>query len=81
MGLKETADFFGDDYIIAGNASTEILAAGTPEDVKQECKRCIEEGKHLPGGFVLMPACNLPTVTPPESVDALLEAAREFGAY
>lgn len=81
MSLRETADFFGDNYIIAGNVSTEILAAGTPEDVRQECQRCIGEGKDLPGGFILMPACNLPAVTPPESVDAMLDVAREFGAY
>jgi uroporphyrinogen decarboxylase len=81
MSLKDTAAFFGDDYIIAGNISTEILSAGNPEEVRRECRRCIEEGKHLPGGFVLMPACNLPAVTPPESVDAMLAAAREFGVY
>jgi uroporphyrinogen decarboxylase len=81
MSIKDTAEFFGDDYIIAGNVPSEVLAAGTPQEVKQESKRCIEEGKNLPGGFVLMPACNLPEITPPESVDAMLAAAREYGAY
>ncbi len=81
MDIRQTADFFGKDYIIAGNVSTEILSAATPEQVKEECKRCIKQGKDLPGGFILMPACNLPTVTPPESVDAMLQAAREYGAY
>jgi len=81
MSIREVADFFGPEQIIAGNISTQILSAGTPEEVKAECRRCIEEGKDLPGGFILMPACNLPAVTPPENVDAILEAAREYGAY
>ncbi len=81
MDLKEIADFFGPDQIIAGNVSTSILASGSPEDVKADAKRCIEQGKHLPGGYILMPACNLPAAAPPANVDAMLEAAREYGAY
>ena len=39
---------------------------------------CLEIGSRLPGGFVLMPACEMPVIAPPLNVQALVQAARDF---
>ncbi|MDY6835732.1 MAG: uroporphyrinogen decarboxylase family protein [Chloroflexota bacterium] len=79
--IEDTARAFGDQHIVAGNVPTSILQTGSPEDVMEACKVCIEKGKNLPGGFALMPECELPPLAPPANVHAMLKAAREYGAY
>lgn len=81
VGLREAADAFGPDHVIAGNVSTTTLAFGGYEEVLTEARRCIQTGKDLPGGYILMPACEMPVFTPPINVHALLAAARMYGAY
>jgi len=81
MDIKDTADFFGPEYIIAGNVSTQILQFGTPEDVYEECRTIIEKVKYHPGGFILRPACGLPPTTPPVNVQAMIRAAKILGRY
>ena len=58
--IEDTARAFGEQHIVAGNVPTSILQTGSPEDVMEACRVCIEKGKNLPGGFVLMPECELP---------------------
>lgn len=79
--LKETGEFLGDKYIIAGNVPTAALQNGTQEDVIRETKRCLEKGKGLSGGFILMPACEWPPNAPPENLEAVRKAIMEFGFY
>ena len=81
LDINEVADVFGAEHIIAGNVNTSVLALGAPEDVYRDSQRAVEQGRNLPGGFILMPACELPVNTPPENVDAMLQAARDFGTY
>lgn len=81
VGIMEAAAVFGPSHIIAGNVSTTVLAVGSYEDVLLEARRCIEVGKDLAGGFILMPACEMPVLTPPINVHALLVAARKYGTY
>ena len=57
-----------------------VMALGTPDQVLAECRRAIEVlGKN--GRFILSPGCTLPATTPPENVEAMMEAARTFGQY
>ena len=81
MDINEVAQVFGKKHIIAGNVNTSILAVGTYDDVLEDSRRAIEQGKDLPGGFILMPACEMPVNTPPLNVHAMVQAARDFGAY
>lgn len=78
MDLRDIAEFFGPEYIIAGNVPTETMMFGTFEEVTESCNKCLEIGSHLPGGFILMPACDLPCMTPPVNVYAMVKAARDF---
>ena len=81
MDLETVAEAFHHRHILGGNVSTTTLALGGYADVLAEARRCIEKGRNLPGGFMLMPACEMPVMAPPLNVHALLVAAREYGGY
>ncbi len=81
MDLAATAAFFGSDHIVAGNIPTTTLLLGSAAEIHALCRETLEKMKHHPGGFILAPACVLPTRTPPENVQAMVEAAKTFGSY
>ena len=81
MDLKKTADQLDERYIIAGNISTTVLQVGKPDQVKKEVERCLNQGKGRAGGFILMPACELPPMTPRENFEAIREALMDDGFY
>lgn len=55
------------------------MLRGTPELVFQECIDLIAAAG-AGGGFILSPGCEVPRDTPPENMDAMVRAAREFGS-
>ncbi len=75
MDLVEVAGAFKNRHIVAGNLSTQLLNSGSYDEVYQAACRCIEIGRNLPGGYILMPACELPVTTPPLNVMAMVRAA------
>lgn len=81
MDMGKTAEVLGPEYIIGGNVRNSIIHAGTPMDVYQESRRAIEEMKHSPGGFILMPDCALTPMAPAANVQAMVMAANDFGKY
>ncbi len=64
---------------ISGNVATNHLAMSTPEEIYLESCRCIEKGADG-GRFTLSSSCEVPLETPPENIDAMVRAARTFGA-
>ena len=81
MGIAEVAEAFNHEHIVGGNVSTTALGNGTYDEVYEDSKRSIQEGKDLPGGFILMAACELPVLTPALNVHAMVQASRDFGRY
>lgn len=81
MNIAGVAEAFGHRHIIAGNVPTSTLAFGRFDEVYDQTCRCIRQGKELPGGFILMTACETPIVSPPTNVLAMVRAAREVGRY
>lgn len=79
--LVKVAGVLGENYIYAGNVSTKLLVDGTKEEVYQKSREIIEEMKYNEGGFILMPSCDLPINTKTENLDAMLQAACDFGRY
>jgi uroporphyrinogen decarboxylase len=65
---------------IFGNIDpSSVLCMGTPELVREKCRALIASA-HLHGArFVLCPGCLVMANTPPENVQAMTDAAREFG--
>lgn len=75
-GLKRD---FGNALTFHGAIDTQqVLPFNTPEEVRQEVKRCIRVlGRN--GGLIMGPAHNVQPDVPPENLVALFQAAREFG--
>ena len=81
MDLEATGRFIGREHILAGNISTSLLQAGSSEEVYDDAVRCLKAGKEHAGGFILMPACELPPNSPFENVEAVARAVFEHGYY
>ena len=56
---------------------SEVMANGTPEQVREKCQEAIEI-MGAGGGFILGPGCALPATTSHENIDALIETARRY---
>ena len=71
----------GDRMRLFGNLSPSLLLAGEPADVRREAERAVRDGAGNPKGFILSTGCELAVKTPPENVDALMEAGLGAGSY
>ncbi len=82
MGSAELKREFGKDLCFWGGGAdpVAVMSNGTPEDVKREVKRRIEDF-NIDGGYVFASIHNIQADVPPENVVAFFEAAIEFGTY
>jgi uroporphyrinogen-III decarboxylase len=70
----------GDKCSISGNVPASLLVAGTPEEVKEHCRRLIEVC--APGGGYILAPGNMDIASVKlENVLAMNAAAREYGVY
>jgi uroporphyrinogen decarboxylase len=78
-GLKKE---FGRDLTFWGGGvdTQRILGSGTPQQVREEVKRRLED-LAPGGGFVFAPVHNIQANVPPENIMAMWEAWEEFGRY
>ena len=77
----ETASKYFPNTIIIGNVEPAIFQTGTPEQVYEASKICIDKGMKHPGGFMLSPGCELPPMAPVENVWAMMQAVSDYGWY
>ena len=77
----ETASMCFPDHIIMGNVEPAVIQTGTPEEVYELSRLCIEKGKRHKGGYVLAPGCELPPNAPPYNVWMMTKAINDFGWY
>ena len=75
--MKKFKKLAGDRMAMMGDVPASMLAAGTPEDVRKYVRELIElfEGK----GLILCPGCDAPINAKPENMQALVDAAHEYG--
>jgi uroporphyrinogen decarboxylase len=72
---------FGKDICFWGAIDTQhVLPFGSPEDVRAEVRRRIED-LAPGGGYVLCAVHNVQADVTPENICAMYDAAREFGPY
>jgi uroporphyrinogen-III decarboxylase len=70
---------FGKKYCLMGNIPSSMIVTGNPKDVKEYCRKLIQEvGKG--GGFVLS-AGSTPDNPKLENLQAMMAAVREYGFY
>jgi uroporphyrinogen decarboxylase len=79
--MVDTKAKWGDKTTLIGYVSpAQYMFLGTPEDVKQECKKQIQElGKG--GGFILSTGCEFPPNGSLMNAIAMMEAAELYGRY
>ncbi len=80
MDLETVASCFPND-IIVGNVEPGIIQEGTPEQVYELSRICIEKGKRCSGGFILAPGCEMPPLASAENVWMMTQAVNDFGWY
>jgi len=79
MDTKRLKREFGRDLTFWGGINTQqVLPLGTPEEVREEVRRRIEDLAEG-GGYVLCAVHNIQPEVPPENVVAMYEAALEYG--
>jgi len=70
----------GDKFCLSGGVPNYLLAYGTPEEVRDTCRRIIE-GVADKGGYVMDASAIIQNDAKPENVRAMTESAWEFGNY
>jgi uroporphyrinogen decarboxylase len=73
--------YFGGTCIIAGNVDPAVIQTGTPQQVYELSRQCIEKGKYAPRGYMLSTGCELPPYAPPYNVYMMMKAVKDFGWY
>ena len=84
-GMDDTAKFkreFGKDLTIWGGScdTQEVLPFGTPQEVRDETRRRIED-LAPGGGFIFAPIHVIQGHVPPENIMAWWETLQEYGTY
>jgi uroporphyrinogen-III decarboxylase len=77
--IFKAKEILGDTVCLTGGPPASLMNSGTPEEVKDYCKKLIDvvgEG----GGFMMDPAIPLITAKV-ENVKALTEFTQEYGVY
>ena len=77
--IARAKEILGDRACIMGNIPTSLLVTGTKEEVKAHCKKLIETAG-LGGGYIMAPGATADE-TKVENLNAMLEAAMEYGVY
>lgn len=82
MDTKKLKREFGKDITFWGGGcdTQHILPFGTPQQVKDEVKKRIEDLAPN-GGFVFTPVHNIQADVPPENIMAMYKTVKEFGRY
>jgi len=66
--LEKARQMVGPDIVLCGNFDpSAVLLQGTPQDVAEAARRCIQAGGKK---FFLMPGCEVPPATPEENIRA-----------
>jgi len=78
--IFEVHKAIGHKFCISGGIPNDLLAFGKPEEVRDFCKKVIQEvGRD--GGYVMDASAIMQDDTKAENLVAMTEATREFGVY
>ena len=77
--MAKAKRILGGKFSIEGNVPASLLVTGSPQDVKEYCRRLIETC--APGGGYLLNAGAVPENPRLENLLAMVEAAKEYGVY
>jgi hypothetical protein len=79
--LEDAVKRIGHRAFIKGNIDpVHVLMNGSPEEVRENAKHCLEAGMRAKG-FILSTACAISPATPAENLDILFEVVDQHGHY
>lgn len=78
--LLETHRRIGHKFCLSGGLPNRILSFGTPDQVRDYCKRIIDEVA-VDGGYIMDAGAIMQDDTSIENMTAMTEATREYGVY
>jgi hypothetical protein len=70
----------GDKCCIVGNVPASLVITGTPQQVKESCRKLIEDCAPG-GGYVLAGGCQATETKNPDNFRVFMEAAVQYGTY
>jgi uroporphyrinogen-III decarboxylase len=77
--MPKAKEVLGSSACIAGNLPVSVLSTGTPQEVKEGCRKLIRAcGRG--GGYILAGSASMDKGNP-ENLRAMMEAAKEYGVY
>ena len=77
--MREAKRVLGETCCLTGNVPTSLLCTGTPEAVKNYCRKLIDIC--APGGGYILTGGASATEVKAENLRAMMEAALEYGVY
>lgn len=72
--IYKVREILGDRMGITGNLGAAMMSVGTPDQVYAEARKLVDD---FGDGFIMAPACGLPTNVKPENIDAMVAACIE----
>ena len=79
VDMEKAKAILGDTACISGNVPTSLLNIGSPQEVREYCKRLIDvAGK---GGGLIMDSSGGINEAKPENVRAMADFTKEYGVY
>jgi uroporphyrinogen-III decarboxylase len=79
VDMKKAKEVLGGRVCIMGNVPMSLMVGGTPDEVKDYCKKTIDiAGKD--GGYIMSTAAVMDDAKP-ENVRAMVDITREYGVY
>jgi len=77
---RKLAEVMGGKVLLYGGPSPMLIKQGPRDRIMAECRRYLEIFKPL-RGYALGDGYNIPPGTPPENINAMVEAAEIYGRY
>jgi len=78
--IFEVHEAVGHKFCLSGGVRNDLLAFGTPDEVRAQCKAVIE-GVGRDGGYIMDAGAIMQDDAKVENVQAMTDAAREYGKY
>ena len=80
VDLDKIGAIMGGKVVLLGNVNPLLIAHGTPEEVKEATRKVID--KLAPyKGLIIQDGNNIAPGSPTENINAMMEAAKEYGVY